>query len=151
MKAKYINPFLTAALNLFRDHLEVKCTDLAPYLNKDPAQLAEISAIIGLAGETTGAVVLSFDRAPALAIAGKFAGRTFSALTNEAIDCIGELVNIVAGNAKRDLLDFKILISLPGVFIGQEARIKWPEGVPVITIPFTSELGKFSVNISLKE
>lgn len=151
MKAKYINPFLKASLYLFRDHLEVDCSNKVPFINTAPAKLEEISAIIGLAGETTGAVVLSFDREPALAVAGKFADRTYSTLSNEAIDCIGELVNIVAGNAKKDLLEFRIMISLPGVFIGQNARIKWPEGVPVITIPFVSELGNFSVNVSLKE
>lgn len=151
MKAKYINPFLAASLNLFRDHLEVNCSAQSPVLNKEPMRLAEVSAIIGLAGETTGAVVLSFERTVAMAIAGRFAGKTFTVLSNEAIDCIGELVNIVAGNAKKDLLDFRIVISLPGVIIGREARVKWPEGIPVISIPFTSELGDFTVNVSLRE
>ena len=151
MKAKYINPFLAASLNLFRDHLEVDCANKPPYLNKDPARLGEVSAIIGLAGETSGAVVLSFEGPTALAMAGKLAGKPFTELSSEAIDCVGELANIIAGNAKRDLEDFRISISLPGVFVGQDARIKWPEGVPVITIPFSSELGEFSVNVSLKE
>ena len=62
MQAKYINPFLQAAVNLFKIHLGVEITNGAPYINADSQNLNEISAIIGLAGDTIGAVVLSFTR-----------------------------------------------------------------------------------------
>jgi chemotaxis protein CheX len=151
MKAQYINPFLAASLNLFREYLGVDCTNGAPFLNKEPQSLYEVSGIIGLAGETTGAIVLSFQRETAIGMASKLAGKQFSVLGNEVVDGVGEMVNIIAGNAKKDLLDFRIVISLPGVIIGNQYKIKWPEGVPVITIPFKSELGDFNVNVSLRE
>lgn len=150
MKAKYINPFLQASLNLFRNYLGVECATGAPYLNPDPKNLDEVTGIIGLAGETAGAVVLSFSRETAIKLAGVMAGKQFFTLSNEVIDIVGELVNIVAGNAKKDLLEFRISISLPGVLIGKDSSIKWPTGIPVITIPYTSELGPFSVNVSLQ-
>jgi Predicted inhibitor of MCP methylation, homolog of CheC len=150
MKAQYINPFLVASVNLFRNYLGVQCSSGSPFINNDPQSLDEVTGIIGLAGETVGAVVLSFSRETAIGIASKMAGKTYTTMSNEVIDIVGELVNIVAGNAKRDLLEFRIIISLPGVLIGAGSRIKWPEGVPVITIPFESELGAFSVNVSLK-
>jgi chemotaxis protein CheX len=150
MKAKYINPFLASSVNLFRNYLGVSCTSSAPYLNPDAQSLDEVSGIIGLAGETIGAVVLSFSRETAIRIASLMAGRTYTTLSNEVIDVVGELVNIVAGNAKKDLLDYRIVISLPGVIVGKENRIKWPSNVPVITIPFQSDAGPFTVNVSLK-
>ncbi len=150
MKAKYINPFLAASMNLFKNYLGVDCKSGTPFLNPDPQHLEEVTGIIGLAGETVGAVVLSFSRETAIGIASKMAGIPYHTLSNEVIDIVGELVNIVAGNAKKDLLEFRINISLPGVLIGSGSKIKWPSGVPVITIPFDSELGPFSVNVSLK-
>jgi len=150
MKAKYINPFLTASINLFKNYLGVDCTGGAPFLNTDPQNLEEVTGIIGLAGETVGAVVLSFERETAIGIASRMAGKQYFNLSNEVIDIVGELVNIVAGNAKKDLLEFRISISLPGVLVGSGSKIKWPTGVPVITIPFDSELGPFSVNVSLR-
>jgi len=150
MKAKYINPFLAASVNLFRNYLGVNCTSSPPYLNQEPQNLEEVSGLIGLAGETVGAVVLSFNRETAIKIASLMAGKTYHVLSNEVLDIVGELVNIVAGNAKRDLLDFRINISLPGVIVGQSSRIKWPSNVPVITIPFQSDAGSFTVNVSLK-
>ena len=151
MKAQYINPFLAASLNLFREYLGVECRNGTPFLNKEPQSLFEVSGIIGLAGETTGAIVLSFKRDTAIGMASKLANMQFSMLGNEVIDGVGEMVNIIAGNAKKDLLEFRIVISLPGVIIGNQYKIKWPEGVPVITIPFQSELGDFTVNVSLRE
>lgn len=151
MKAKYINPFLAASMNLFKEHLGIEVRSLNPFVRKDPTTLEEVSGIIGLAGETTGAVVLSFSRTTAMNIVSVFSGRSYTALTNEVLDGVGELVNIIAGNAKKDLLDFRISISLPGVIVGPATRIHWPEGIPVITIPFDSNLGSLSVNVSLKE
>lgn len=151
MKAKYINPFLNASVNLFRNFLGLDLTNGKPYILENAHDLDEVSAIIGLAGETTGAVVLSFSRTTAVKIVSKFSGRKFQALTNEVIDGVGELVNILAGNAKKDLLDFRIEISLPGVITGNSYKINWPKNVPIITIPFKSEIGEFTVNVSLKE
>jgi chemotaxis protein CheX len=151
MKAKYINPFLAASVNLFREHLGMDVKAGAPFLRPDPQELEEVSALIGLAGETTGAVVLSFSRDTAVRVVTLFSGKTYTALSNEVLDGVGELVNIIAGNAKKDLLEFRIHISLPGVIVGHSYRIRWPEGIPVIGIPFESSLGPFTVNVSLKE
>ncbi len=151
MKAKYINPFLKAAINLFREYLGVSVKDQQPFVNTNPYALDEISSIIGLAGETIGAIVLTFSRETAIRMISKFSGHTYIAVTADVIDGVGELTNILAGNAKQDLLEFRIEISLPGVVIGKNSHINWPKGIPVITIPFESEYGTFSLNVSLKD
>jgi chemotaxis protein CheX len=151
MQVKYVNPFIVASVNLFRDYLGVQLSHKPPYVNPEPQDLLEVSGIIGLAGETMGAVVLSFDTPTAIAVISRLAGKPYQALSNEVIDGVGELVNIIAGNAKKDLLDFRLAISLPGVITGRQYRIKWPQGVPVVTIPFSSSLGEFWVSVSLKD
>jgi len=151
MKAEYINPFLEASMNLFKNHLRFDVKNNPPYINEDNQNLHEVSAIIGLAGDIIGAVVLSFTRDTAITMASRFTNQKYHALTKEVIDCIGEMVNIIAGNAKKDLLTFRIEISLPGVITGHTYKINWPQGVPVITIPFESEAGMFNVNVSFKK
>lgn len=151
MKAKYINPFLNASINLFKEYLEIQVVTGKPFVRKDPQDLEEVSAIIGLAGETIGAVVLSFSRDTALKIVSKFAQKTYNSLGKEVLDGVGELVNIIAGNAKKDLIDFRIEISLPGVITGHNYKMHWPDKIPVVSIPFTSELGDFTVNVSLRD
>ena len=151
MKAQYINPFLVASLGLFREYLGVQCEAGEPFLNKETQRLPEVSGIIGLAGDSVGAIVLSFERDTAIRMVSKLAGKPYPALGNEVIDGVGELVNIIAGNAKRDLVDYRLVISLPGVIVGENYKINWPQGVAVITIPFHSELGHFSVSVSLRD
>lgn len=151
MRAKYINPFLKASMNLFEDYLGLKVTAGKPFLLEDPQALLEVSGIIGLAGETRGAVVLSFSRETAIHIVSVFAGQPYQTLTNEVLDGVGELINIIAGNAKKDLLEYRIEISLPGVITGASYNLRWPEGIPIVSIPMTSDFGNFSINISLKD
>ena len=151
MRAEYVNPFLKASINLFKEYLGLQAVAGKPHLLGDPQDLDAVSAIIGLAGETRGAVVLSFSRETAMRIVSKMAGQEYKMLSNEVLDGVGELINIIAGNAKKDLLDFRIEISLPGVITGNSYKIRWPEGIPVVSIPFTTELGPFTVNVSLKD
>jgi chemotaxis protein CheX len=151
MKAEYINPFLSASLNLFKDFLGLQLTHGKPFINEDVQNLHEISALIGLAGDITGAIVLSFPRDTAIAMISRFSNYDYRALSREVIDGVGELVNIIAGNAKKDLLNYRIDISLPGVITGNTYNINWPQGVPVITIPFESEIGNFTVNVSFRQ
>ncbi len=151
MKAQYINPFLNATMGLFKDFLALEVSSGKPVILEDPKDLSEVSALIGLAGETTGAVVLSFSHDMALKVVSLMTGTKYAFLGSEVLDGVGELVNIIAGNAKKDLNDFRISISLPGVITGNNYRINWPKGVPIITIPFKSSIGDFTVNVSLKE
>ena len=151
MRAEYVNPFLKASINLFKEYLGLQAVAGKPHLLGDPQDLDAVSAIIGLAGDTRGAVVLSFSRETAMRIVSKMAGQEYKMLSNEVLDGVGELINIIAGNAKQGLLDFRIEISLPGVVTGNSYKIRWPEGIPVVSIPFTTELGPFTVNVSLKD
>ena len=151
MQVKYINPFLKASLNLFRDYLGIGAVGRKPFLLEDPNILQEVSGIIGLAGETVGAVVLSFSRETAIQMVSKLENKPYKGLGKEVLDGVGELINIIAGNAKKDLLEFRIEISLPGVITGNTYRIHWPEGIPVVCIPFDSDLGNFTVNVSLRD
>jgi chemotaxis protein CheX len=151
MKAEYINPFLAASINLFNTYLKFDVKNSPPYINQDVQNLNEVSAIIGLAGDIAGAVVLSFTRETAITMASRFSGQKHVGLSKEVLDAIGEMVNIISGNAKKDLMEFRIEISLPGVITGNKYKINWPQGVPVITIPFESEAGSFTVNVSFRQ
>lgn len=151
MKVEYINPFIKAAENLFNTYLGLNVTVGKPFLQNESDGLNEVSAIIGLAGETQGAVVLSFNRETAIEMISLFVNTKYKYLSNDVLDGVGEFVNIIVGNAKKDLNDFRISISLPGVVTGPNYKIKWPDGVPIVSIPFFSDIGNFSLIVSLKD
>jgi len=61
-----------------------------------------------------------------------------------------ELANIIAGNAKKDLFNLNVSISLPNVVIGKNHQIACPSDVKSFVVPFTSEIGNLVLEVSLK-
>lgn len=154
MKVKYINPFIAATKSVFKTMMNVDVEPGKPFLLTDNTMdeyKFDISGIIGLTGETTGAVVISFTKISALKVVSSFAGIHVKIFDQTVVDSIGEIINIISGNAKRDLSDFKLNISLPSVVTGHLHKLNWPTGVPVVTIPFTSEMGTFCISVSLRD
>jgi chemotaxis protein CheX len=121
-----------------------------PILKQDARLDYDISGIIGLSGKVIGTVALSFPQATALAVCNKFMSADLKEMNGEILDAVGELVNIVAGNAKKSLSEFSIEISLPSVIVGKNHRIVEPKGSVGFVIPFASAFGNFHMAVSLK-
>lgn len=150
MKVDYINPFIKSSMTFFKEYLEIEVEPLKAYIEKNPEEIQGISAIIGLAGEIRGQVILNFSRDTAIALASIFGGTSYRAVTKEVAGVVGEMVNIIAGTAKQ-YLEQRIEISLPGVVFGDSYRFGWGKNVPVIAIPFTTQYGRINIYVSIKE
>lgn len=152
MDIKYITPFVDATRHIIKDFFDVEPEPLNPYLMKrDDPHRWEISAVIGIAGETRGVVVLSFYEDLAYTLTKKLTGVEVDGTESDMVDTIGEVVNIVAGNAKKGLEQFKLVISLPSIIRGEGHHIAWPgTGVPIIGIPFKTPYGEFHLSVGLE-
>ncbi len=152
MKVEYINPFIKATVNTFKGFLGAELKAGKPYLfdkgNNDIRY--DISGIIGLAGDVRGSVVISFPKLVALKVVSDFLSQEIKIFGDDVIDTIGELINIITGNAKKDLENYRIMISLPSIIKGPNHQINWMQGVPVITIPFESKYGPVYLFLSMK-
>jgi len=152
MKVEYINPFITSTVNVFSTMMGVtpKKTDL--FVKEAPEASYDVSAMIGLSGNVTGVVTLSFPKDCALKVVSRFIGSEIKILDREVADGIGELVNIISGGAKSDLnkLGLGLSIALPNVVIGKSHQVWRTRDVPCICILFECDLGKFSIEVSLK-
>lgn len=94
-------------------------------------------------------MVLSFALDSSLRIARQFTGLELPQFDENAADALGEIVNIIAGNAKEGLMDFRIYISLPKVIRGESLTL--PREAPVIKVPFTFAGGSFNMIVALVE
>ena len=151
MKSEHIQPFIKATQNAFSEVVYLKTTPGNPYVFQGSEDLFDISAIIGLAGDARGAVILSFPLSSCLKISKSFTGIQSDEVNEVVTDAIGELVNIIAGNSKEGLLQYKIYISLPKVIIGNKMNMILPKNAPSITVPFSSEMGNFNLTVCLME
>jgi chemotaxis protein CheX len=110
----------------------------------------DITGVIGLSGEAQGSICLSFPQAIAFKAVSALLGMPVTAMGDDVSDGIGELVNIVAGNAKQYLTKYNLSISLPKVIIGKDHSVASMTGIPTIVVPIVSSLGEFAMEISLK-
>ena len=149
MNVNYINPFLTALDNIFSTMIDVPLALGRPGIKNGSAPDYEISGIIGLSGDVSGVVVINLSEQIALQLASCLLDEKLQELNEDCTDAIGEIANMVAGNAKNNFPNPDTSISVPSVIIGKH-RIKCPTGIPIISIPCTTDRGAFAVDIALK-
>jgi chemotaxis protein CheX len=150
MKAEHINPFLKSTIETFKTMVGLAVTPGKLYLRKEPNN-ADISGVIGLSGDIRGAVVMAYPSETAIKISAKFLGEDIKELNAGVADCIGELGNIITGFAKKDLQSLHLSISLPSIVRGRSHVVDMPKEAPVMCIPFDSECGSFTMEISMVE
>ena len=108
IRAEHVNPFILSNLETFAKMVGVEARPGKPILKQDARLDYDISGIIGLSGKVIGSVSLSFPQATALAVCNKFMSANLKEMNGEILDAVGELINIVAGNAKKGLSEFNI-------------------------------------------
>ena len=149
MDVRYINPFLTAIQNIFETMIDVPFKVGKPSIKKNPVTEYELSGIIGLSGSVTGCVVVSLSKEVALELASELLGEELTAVNEDCTDAIGEITNMITGNAKTDFPVAGCSISVPSIIKGHHS-VAFPSGIPVITIPCNAGSGKMAVDIGLK-
>lgn len=153
MNVAFINPFIEATLRSLDMMAGIKSEKAGLEVKEDLITTYDISAIIGLTGETSGSIILSMPEKLACKIASNMLMEEIGTLNRQVEDAIGEIGNIVVGDARRGLIHegFSLNISVPTVVIGSGHRISRSGDIPCIAIPFTTEYGDFEVNVGLKE
>ena len=144
---EFINPFVSAVSKTFETMVNLKVTRSAPELKKNQRTLYPISGIIGLSGNVVGTVILTMSESFALKAASVLLMDDQDTINADVLDAIGELTNMVAGNAKAQLEEYKLSLSLPNVIYGVGTEVHFPEHSQPITIPFDSEIGPFAIEV----
>lgn len=143
VKVEHINPFVNATMETFKSMIHTDVTPGKIMLLSGSKLNYDISGIIGLSGGAKGTVAISFPRVTALKVVSQFIGEKQLALDETVKDAVGELANIIAGAAKKDLTQYKISISLPTVIIGENHKVQGGKEVMPLLVPFDSPLGSF--------
>jgi chemotaxis protein CheX len=91
----------------------------------DPPVVAEVTGMVGLAGELCGVLSVRCGKSCGSKIASKMLGVADSEAVSHLSDAIGEICNMVAGNfkAKIDGLQDKCLLSVPTVITGGDYQL----------------------------
>lgn len=152
MKAEIINPFINAAINVISTMAFTEAKAGKPYLKKDTTATGDVSSLFGITGEKNGSVSISFDSASILQIVSKMFGEDIDKIDSEVAEAAGELANMISGQARQTLEETGYLFdgAIPSVITGDNHEITHITDGPKIAIPFTTDKGKFTMEICLE-
>ncbi len=150
MNVSYVNPFITSTLETFKTMLDVEVKPGVPHAKTEPLPTHDVSGIIGLSGGAQGSIAISFPKRLALQLVSKMLGMEVKVMGSDVTDGIGEIANIIAGNAKQHLNGLDLSISLPNVVVGKDHVLATQKSIPTLVVPFASDMGEFTMEVSLK-
>lgn len=151
MKAEYINPFLQATINVLSTMAMITPKAGKPILKEGSVSKGDVTGIIGLTGDAEGSLAVSFSESCALKIVENMVGERYEELTDEVADAVGELTNMISGDARSQLqkMGMDVTAALPTVVRGKGHTVKHiVQGAATILIPFQTEHGDFYVEAS---
>ncbi len=151
MKAEFVNAFLTPALDVWKKELGEQLTYHGAHSVTGTFTTEDLTAIIGVTGGLKGNVFYELSHATALAVAGVMCGSTFvDELDDVGLSAIGELANIITGNATVELAAAQYVCDIsPPVLLPRGAKVIVTN--PQIRASFESAMGSMSIRIGLTE
>ena len=150
MNVEYINPFLIAVQNVFDTMIDLPYKLGKPTIKSSSLTEYDVSGIIGISGEVIGCVVVSFSNQIAIKVGSCLLGEELKEVDSDCTDAIGEVANMIAGDAKKRFPKANTTISVPSVIIGNH-KVAYPSGLPIISIPCETDAGQFAIEVALKE
>lgn len=149
MNVELINPFLSATVNVIKTMAFTDVTPGKPYVKKDVQAKGDVSAVIGITGASEGSLSVSFTEPCICSIVSNMFGESITSVNKEVEDAVGEITNMISGDARRELSEKDIILkaAIPTVITGKEHTIKHMTNGPVIVIPFTTDNGEFAVEV----
>jgi len=156
LRIEFIMPFVESTKETFATMLSTEVHRRQVYIKPDYAMYGDVSGIIGLAGPTTGTCALSL---PAT-LAGRLIRATVLEPEGEALsdsdvkDGVGELINRIAGGAKKRLskTPYKFNITLPTIISGGHHEVFHPTGAYCVVILFQSSNGpEFTLDVCVSQ
>lgn len=153
MNVAFINPFIESTLRSLEMMAGIQAEKAELALKEDLITTYDISAIIALTGETSGSIIITMPTKLACKVASNMLMEEITHMDKNVEDAIGEIGNIVVGDARRALVQegHHLSISIPTVVLGPGHKISRSGDIPCIAIPFRTDYGNFEVNVGLLE
>lgn len=138
MDVKFINPFIMAAQAVFKTMLSIDVNMGKPNLKDARTTSGDVTGIMGLVGDRKGTICISFHNRGALFIVKTLLGIECEKVTPEVVDAIGEITNIISGQARKEFekSGINLQAAIPMVVVGKAVEMNFITTIPIISLPF---------------
>lgn len=150
MHANVAQPFLLAAKGVIEQELggEVKRGQVR--VERGDFEAGEVTAVVGVTGALSGAVVYRMSEATALAIVGQMMGQSFGELDALARSGVGELGNVITGRAGvlLERTGVRAELAPPMLIVGRGQMSSLD--IPRLLVPLETRAGPIDLQIVLR-
>lgn len=153
MDVRLINPFLEAAVNVIKTMARIEPRPKKPFLKNDFVASGDVSGVIGITGQIQGSMSISFTSPCIKAIVTNLFGAPVNEINDEVRDAVGELTNMICGDARRRLEadDVSLSAGTPTVISGDKHVITHINKGPCIALPFETPDGSFVIEVAFND
>ncbi|MCL2669080.1 MAG: chemotaxis protein CheX [Syntrophaceae bacterium] len=151
MDAKLINPFLDATVEVLTKMASVHPRQGKPFLKKSSVAYGDVSGIIGITGDATGSLAISFTEPCICNLVERMLGDPCPEANQDVFDAVGEITNMVSGAARTRMEKdgFEVYAAIPTVIYGKEHTVNHILKSPSIVIPFETDHGTFAADVCI--
>ena len=154
ISAKYVNPFIEAGINVIKQIAGISVRRGHLSYKPKPEPSYGVCIIIGVYGFLTGQVVYSMKTEVAQRLVDKMlVGKSPEEKKILFIDTLGELANMITGNATAILnqrRDLSLNITTPAIATGDHISISLVTK-PTIILGLITQYGPVEVSVALEE
>jgi chemotaxis protein CheX len=139
MDVTFVNAYVSAVQNVFKTMVGIEVMIGRPSLKHEALTVADVTGVMGFGGDKKGTFCISFSKESATFIYKTMIGDDVDDITNDVVDAMGELTNIISGQTRVEIekLGYKLNAALPSVIQGQNVEISFITKTPVVTVPFS--------------
>lgn len=153
MDERVATAFKSAAERTFRDMfgIEAKMIDMAE-LSPSDEHGWELTGLVGLAGQAHGVAAVRLASALVERLLSGTGVDASSEQERRQLEggLVGEMINIIAGQAASSLSGIDMEIAPPVVVRGPNHKIGWPSIAPVVALSFSLPGGSLELDLCVK-
>ena len=152
MRLELVAPFVEAAGKVLLQECGETARKGSIHRVRSPQTSNDVSALIAITGGVAGLVIYSMSRKTACGIASKMIGEPVTDLDPMAQSAIGELANMITGQAGIGLErnGFPSDMSPPALILGNGNSIA-TLNLTRLVVPLVLSLGELTIDIAIKE
>lgn len=152
MNVQFLNPFVEAAYMVLESEVGITAKRGQLSLRRSAATADDITVLVSMVGHVNGVALYGLSESTAIAIVSRILGQPFDEFDSLAQSGIGELGNVITGQAGRRLAEagFESKISPPTMVMGKGTLISTLD-FERLHIPLETEIGVIQIHLALRE
>ena len=151
LREKRLEPFIAGIRAALGEMAQIELVIRTVCRTALPHPLGDIAAVVGFSSATGGSLIFGYPHQTAAALSR----RILSGVTEEVDeglirDCLGEIANVAAGQAKALLADtpYRLSFSLPRVVEAHDPELCPSRGLDCLLVILASDVGEFALHLT---